>query len=70
MNDRAEQLRAAFAARLERVRGNLSDGEFAQLVADMVATAQRLEEIDARAIGRKTPLPDMIPVAKEPEIRG
>ena len=69
MTDQSEQLRAAFAARVERVRGNLSDAEFAQLVADMVRTAQRLEEIDARTMGRPTPVPGTLPTFKEPEIR-
>ena len=70
MTNHSEQLRAAFAARLQRVRGTMTDADFAQLVADMVSTAQRLEEIEARSVGRKTPLPDMISVSKEPEIRG
>ena len=69
MNSRSEQLRAAFSARLERVRGNMSDADFAQLVADMVSTAQRFEEIDARELGSKTPLPGTLPTFKEPEIR-
>ena len=58
MTNHSEQLRAAFAARLQRVRGTMTDADFAQLVADMVSTAQRLEEIEARSVGRKTPLPD------------
>lgn len=65
MNARSEQLRAAFAARLERVRGNMTDSEFAHLVADMMSTAQRREEIDAREMGPNA----RIPVSKEPEIR-
>ena len=69
MTERSEQLRAAFDARVERVRGNMTDREFADLVADMVSTAQRLEEIDAREMGCKTPIPGAIPVSKEPEIR-
>jgi hypothetical protein len=69
MTTRSEQLREAFAVRLGRVRGNMTDSEFANLVADMVSTAQRLEEIEARELGRKTPIPGTIPVSKEPEIR-
>jgi hypothetical protein len=68
MTEHSAQLRAAFAARLERVRGTLSDAEFAQLVADMVSMAQRLEEIDARALGEPTPIPGTISMSKEPEI--
>jgi len=67
LTDRSEQLRAAFAARLERVRGQMTDGEFARLVADMVSTAARLEEINAREMGTTGPMP--IPIFKEPEAR-
>lgn len=70
MESRSEQLRAAFSARLERVRGTMSDADFAQLAADMVSTAQRLEEIDARQMGRKTPIPGTLPTFKEPDNRG
>jgi len=70
MTDRSEQLRDAFSARLEGVRGNMTDSEFTNLVADMVRTAQRLEEIEAREMGRKTPIHGTIPVSQEPEIRG
>lgn len=70
MTDRSEQLRDAFTARLDRVRGTMTDSEFTNLVADMVSTAQRFEEIDEREQGRKTAIPDTIPVSKEPEIRG
>ena len=69
MTARSEQLHAAFTARLERVRGKLSDAEFTHLVDDMVSTAQRLEEIEARSHGLETPLPGAIHTFKEPEIR-
>ena len=35
-------------ARLERVRGSMSDADFARLLADVERTIQRFEEIDAR----------------------
>ena len=38
--------------RLERVRGAMTDVEFAQLVVDVARTAQRFAEIDARQVGR------------------
>jgi hypothetical protein len=51
MPERSEQLRAALAARLERVRGAMSDEEFSRLVDDVIRTTQRFEEIDAREKG-------------------
>jgi hypothetical protein len=48
MFTRSEQLRAALAARLERVHATMSHEEFSQPIADVIRTAQRLEEIDAR----------------------
>jgi hypothetical protein len=66
MTERSEQLCAAFAARLQRVRGNLTDDEFAQLVSDVLSTAQRFEEIEARGMGRQLLT---IPTFKEPEVR-
>ena len=56
--DRRHALLTELAARLNRVRGNMTDAEFAQLLADMVRTAERFAEIDA------TPgalLPDLPP---------
>ena len=49
-----EELRAAFAQRLERVRGTMTNVEFDRLVDDMVATAQRLDLIEARSTGTTT----------------
>jgi hypothetical protein len=46
-NERYQQLLAAIAARLDRVRGGLTDTEFAQLVADVARTAERFAQIDA-----------------------
>jgi len=66
MRDRAEELRAAIATRLARVRGGMSEGDFARLVDDVARTAERLAEIEEREI-RKTPLPGSIPVHKLPE---
>ena len=45
----ARRLRLAreLAERVSMVRGDLSDAEFTQLVADMVGTAQRFARIDA-----------------------
>ena len=68
MSDRTEQLRAAFAARLERVRGAMSDDEFARLVDDVLRTAQRFEEIDERELGT-VPKATTIRTFQEPEIR-
>jgi hypothetical protein len=39
---------AAIAARLERVRGTMTDAEFGQLLARMARTAERFAEIDAK----------------------
>lgn len=57
MSEATEQLKAALVERLQRVRGNMSDSEFAALVDDIAHMAARLEEIDARALARRTPLP-------------
>jgi hypothetical protein len=51
VSEHSEQLRAALAARLERVRGSMSDVDFAALVDDVIRTTQRFEEIDAREKG-------------------
>jgi len=69
MSERSEQLRDELAGRLERVRGDLTEDQFARLVADVVSTAQRFEEIDARERQRKTPVPGALPVAREPDAR-
>ena len=65
MKDRLTQLKDAFTARLERVRGTMSDTQVAPLVDDITRTAARLEEIDARARGATT---RDIPTFKEPEM--
>jgi len=39
---------AALAARLTCVRGNMTDAEFGQLLADMVTVAERFGEIEAK----------------------
>jgi hypothetical protein len=54
MRECSEQLRAALAARLERVRGSMSDSDFEELIRDVIRTAQRFEEIDAREKGTKS----------------
>ena len=41
------QLRGAITARLERVRGNLTDAEFAKLVDDVARTARMFEQLEA-----------------------
>ena len=64
MPHRLAHLKAAFTARLERVRGTMSDAEFTALVDDITRMAARLEEIDARALGTTTATS---PTSKEPE---
>ena len=49
------QLTATMAARLERVRGLMTDAEFAQLLTQMVRTAERFAEIDAGPCKGKWP---------------
>ena len=51
MPEGSERLRAALYARLERVRGAMSDADFAQLIDDVMETTRRFEEIDAREKG-------------------
>jgi hypothetical protein len=46
-NERHQQLLATIAARLDRVRGGMTDAEFAQLVGDVARTAGRFAQIDA-----------------------
>lgn len=53
--DRRHALMATIAARLARVRGQMTDAEFGQLLADVVRTAERFAEIDAKPGGRLTP---------------
>ena len=55
MSESTEPMRAAFAARFERVRGTMTPDEFDRLIVDMVATAQRLDDIETRGLGRHTP---------------
>ncbi|HUQ83672.1 MAG TPA: hypothetical protein VM076_21145 [Gemmatimonadaceae bacterium] len=69
MSTRFDDLKAALSARLDRVRGNMSDAEFAALVDDVARTATRFEEIEARALGRKTKLPGSIGAARAAEAR-
>ena len=47
-----DKLREAFAVRLARFRGNLTDAEFDQLVTDMVATSERFKDIDGLKFNR------------------
>jgi hypothetical protein len=42
-----QQLRAELQARLDRVRGRMTDDEFGQLIDAVEATAKRFAEIDA-----------------------
>jgi hypothetical protein len=44
---RRQQLRAELIARLERVRGRMTDAEFEKLIAAVERTAARFAEIDA-----------------------
>lgn len=48
MDEARRQLMVALAARLTCVRGNLTDTQFGQLLADMVRTVERFAEIDAK----------------------
>jgi hypothetical protein len=45
---RRRELAAAITARLSRVRGNMTDQEFARLIADVAHTAERFAEIEGR----------------------
>ena len=54
-NERHQQLLAAIAARLDRVRGGMTDAEFAQLVGDVARTAARFSQIDAGPFRRALP---------------
>lgn len=57
MKDSRQKLRAALAARLERVRGAMTDAEFGQLLADMVIVAERFAEIDAKPGAHRADMP-------------
>jgi len=46
-DERHQQRLAAIAARLDRVRGGMTDTEFARLVGDVARTAARFTQIDA-----------------------
>ena len=56
-DERRQQLRAELIARLERVRGQLTDTEFDDLVTSVERTAARFAEIDAGPY-QVLPLPD------------
>jgi hypothetical protein len=45
--ERRQQLRSELIARLDRVRGKLTDSEFADLVSAIERTAARFAEIDS-----------------------
>jgi hypothetical protein len=47
---RRRELAAELTERLARLRGQMTDSEFDQLVADMVQTTERFAEIDARPL--------------------
>ena len=51
--ERRQQLRAELIARLERVRGRLTDTEFRELVDSVERTANRFTEIDAGPVVRR-----------------
>jgi hypothetical protein len=65
-SDRSRHKRVAIAERLERVRGNLTDAEFAQLVEDVARTAERFDEIDALDRARMTPNLAAPPTPRKP----
>jgi hypothetical protein len=46
-DERREKLREELTARLERVRGQMTDAEFDELVSSVERTAARFAEIDA-----------------------
>jgi len=63
-SDRTTQLRADLAARLQRVRGEMSDEDFAKVVAKIVRTKLRFEEIEARCQSVPTPVHGTVPSIK------
>ena len=54
-DERRGQLMVTIAARLAKVRGQMTDAEFGRLLAEVVRTAERFAEIDAKPVGRLTP---------------
>ena len=46
-DERRQELRAELIARLERVRGQMTDADFDELVTSVERTAARFAEIDA-----------------------
>ena len=54
-NERHQQLLATIAARLDCVRGGMTDTDFAQLVGDVARTSARFAQIDASAYRRALP---------------
>jgi len=54
---RRRELAAEITERLTRVRGSMTDDEFAQLIESMIHTSERFLEIDMRrpARGRSDP---------------
>ena len=46
-DDRRRQIRDTMVARLERVRGQMTDAEFEELITAVERTAARFAEIDA-----------------------
>jgi hypothetical protein len=64
VSQRFAGLAAKIAEHLERFRGNMSDAEFDRLVADVVRTAVRFQEIEARALSQSTRALS-VPVFKE-----
>lgn len=58
MESRRKALLEALAERFAPVRGQMTDAEFATMLARMVRTAERFAEIDARPEGH---VPDMSP---------
>ena len=61
-------LRAALAARLERVRGGLTDAEFAHLVDDVMRTSERFEQIDADHCAGTARVPGAPPPSQRPTV--
>ena len=59
-DERRKELRTELIARLERVRGKLTDAEFANLIDDVERTAARFAEIDAGPYASRLLAPDSI----------
>lgn len=51
--ERRQELRRELVARLERVRGQMTEAEFMELVDSVERTAARFAEIDAGPIARR-----------------